>query len=261
MKKSAAGTGAVNPFFVAQQSGCRMSRLCTDSSPRNSRVFILIVSRIFSGMDNFMKFVIIVHLKDTQILYVRVIRLEQGIVVLLNGTSSAGKTSISNELINQKEILFHHLSIDDFFNNFNEFIDVDDQVIAQIIFDPIGSYYYATIKLISEMGLNVIADTVIDNDKRFNECLDVFIDQPTLFVGVICSKEELIRREQIRGDRQIGLASSQFDKVYCFDEYDLEVNTEELNPVECAEKILGFIKSNKEYSVFKKLSKRNVSVS
>ena len=202
----------------------------------------------------------------------RVIRLKQGIIVLMNGTSSSGKTSISIELINQKEILFHHLSIDDFFNNFNDFIDnkfpdfkptreVDDQVIAQIIFDPIISMYYSTIKLFSEMGLNVIADTVIDNDKRFNECLDVFFDQPTLFIGVTCSKEELIRREQLRGDRQIGLASSQFDKVYCFNEYDLEVNTEEMDPLQCAEKILNFIKSNKEYSVFKKLSKRNASAS
>lgn len=49
--------------------------------------------------------------------------MKQGIIVLLNGTSSSGKTSISNELVNQKEILFHHLSIDDFFNNFNEFVD------------------------------------------------------------------------------------------------------------------------------------------
>ncbi|MFD1176667.1 chloramphenicol phosphotransferase CPT family protein [Paenibacillus puldeungensis] len=198
--------------------------------------------------------------------------MKQGIVVLLNGTSSSGKTSISIELINQKEILFHHLSIDDFFVNFNEFIDkkfpdfkptreVDDQVVAQIIFDPIISMYYSTIKLFSEMGLNVIADTVIDNDKRFNECLDVFFDQPTLFIGVICSREELMRREQIRGDRQIGLANSQFDKVYCFNEYDLEVNTEELNPIECAEKILSYIKSDKDYSVFKKLSKRSVSSS
>ncbi|GAA0136916.1 hypothetical protein YSY43_37570 [Paenibacillus sp. YSY-4.3] len=199
------------------------------------------------------------------------IRLEQGLIVLLNGTSSSGKTSISMELINQKEILFHHLSIDDFFHNLNDFIDkkfpdfkpareVDDQVIAQIIFDPIISMYNSTIKLFSEMGLNVIADTVIDNDKRFNDYLDVLFDYPTLFVGVICSKEELIRREQIRGDRQIGLASSQFDKVYSFNEYDLEVNTEELNPTECAEKILSFIKSGKDYSAFKKLSKRNVSV-
>lgn len=193
-------------------------------------------------------------------------------IVLLNGTSSSGKTSISIELVNQKEILFHHLSIDDFFHSFNEFIDkkfpdieptreVDDHVVAQIIFDPIVSMFYSTVKLFSEMGLNVIVDTVIENDKWFDECLDVFSDQPTLFIGVICSKEELIRREQTRGDRKIGLAASQFSKVYCFNEYDLEVNTEDLNPIECAEKILSFIKSDKDYSVFKKLSKRNVSVS
>lgn len=197
--------------------------------------------------------------------------MKQGLLVFLNGTSSAGKTSISTELINQKEILFYHLSIDDFFNNYNDFInnkfpdepvrEVDDQVVAQILDDSIISVYYSTIKLLLEMGFNVIVDTVINNDKRFNEYLDQFFDQPTLFVGVICSKEELIRREQARGDRKIGLAASQFSKVYCFDEYDLEVNTEEMNPIECAEKILSFIKSNQQYSVFKKLRKRNVSVS
>lgn len=103
------------------------------------------------------------------------------------------------------------------------------------------------------MGFNVIVDTIIDNEKRFNDFLDHFSNQPTLFIGVICSKEELIRREQTRGDRQIGLAASQFSKVYCFDEYDLEVNTEEVNPTECAKKILSFIKSDKEYLVYKKL--------
>lgn len=198
--------------------------------------------------------------------------MKQGFIVLLNGTSSAGKTSISLELTNQKEILFHHLSIDDFYHNYNDFINnkfpdlkpvrkLDDEVIGQIIFDPIISMYYATIKLFSEMGLNVIVDTVIENDKWFNDYLDVLFDYPTLFVGVICSKEELARREQIRGDRKIGLAASQFDKVYSFNEYDLEVNTEELSPTECAGKILNFIKSDQDYAAFKKLSKREVSVS
>ncbi len=188
----------------------------------------------------------------------------------MNGTSSSGKTSISMELKNQKEIPFHHLSIDNFFGNYNDFIDkqfpnieptreVDH--VGQILFDPINSVFHATIKLFSEMGLNVIIDTVIDNDKRFNDYLDALFDHPTLFVGVLCSKEELIRREQIRGDRQIGLANSQFDKVYSFNEYDLEVNTEELSPTECAERILCFIKSDQDYSVFKKLSKREASVS
>jgi chloramphenicol 3-O phosphotransferase len=179
------------------------------------------------------------------------------------------KTSISNELINQKEILFHHLSIDVFIKNFfkHKFSDieptreVDEHVIAQIMFDSLVSMYYSTVKLFSKMGLNVIVDTVIENDKWFNECLDVFFDQPTLSIGIICSKEELIRREQIRGDRKIGLAASQFNTVYCIDEYDLKVNTEKMNPIECAEKTLSFIKSNKEYLAFKKLSKRNVCVS
>ncbi|KAF6577997.1 chloramphenicol phosphotransferase CPT family protein [Paenibacillus sp. EKM211P] len=197
--------------------------------------------------------------------------MKQGILIFLNGASSSGKTSISTELINQKEILFYRLSIDDFFNNYYDFInnkfpddppkEIDHQVVSQILHDSIFSVYHSTIKLLLELGFNVIADTIIDNDKRFNEFLDQFFDQPTLFIGVICSEEELIKREQTRGDRQIGLAASQFSKIYCFDEYDLEVNTEDMNPIECAEKILSFIKSNKEYSVFKKLSKRNVSVS
>ncbi|WP_454191031.1 chloramphenicol phosphotransferase CPT family protein [Paenibacillus sp. Marseille-Q7038] len=170
-----------------------------------------------------------------------------------------------------QEIPFYHLSVDEFFINYNDFVNnkfpdeaprgIDHQVVSQIIDDSIFSVYHSTIKLLLELGFNVIADTVIDTDKRFTEFLDQFIDRPTLFIGVICSKEELIRREQARGDRQIGLATSQFSKVYCFDEYDLEVNTEEMNPTECAEKILSFIKSDKEYSVFKKLHKGNVSVS
>jgi len=195
--------------------------------------------------------------------------LKQGIIVLMNGTSSSGKTSISIELMNQTEILFHYLSIHHFIKEFiTKFLDVveptrevDQQRIGQIIFDPILSVYYSTIKLFSEIGVNVIVDTVIDNDKWFNECLELFFDQPTVFIGVICSKEELIKREQARGDRVIGLAASQFNKVYSVDEYDLKVNTEEMNPKECAEKILSFMKSNKEYLAFKNLSKRDVSVS
>lgn len=198
------------------------------------------------------------------------IHLKQGLIVLLNGTSSSGKTSISNELLRQKEIHFHHLSLDDFFGNYNYFVnnklldetpvELDHQVVSQIVDDSIFSVYHSTVKLFSEMGLNVIADTVMDRDTRFNECVDLFADQPVLFVGVRCSKEELIRREQIRGDRNIGLATFQFDQIYRFDEYDLEVNTEELNPAECADKILNFIQSGKDYGVFKKLSKRNLDI-
>jgi len=202
--------------------------------------------------------------------------LKQGIIIFLNGTSSSGKTSISTELLNQNEISFHHLSIDDFlkrlFNDYIEFINTkcssiesdereDVQVSTDIIIDPLATVFYSTIKFMSAKGMNVIVDTVNDNDERFNSCLGLLIDHPVLFVGVACSKEELIRREELRGDSEIGLAISQYDKVYCFNEYDIELNTETMRPDECAHLILNFIRSNREFSAFKKLNKRSISVS
>ncbi|AIQ59890.1 chloramphenicol phosphotransferase CPT family protein [Paenibacillus borealis] len=199
--------------------------------------------------------------------------MKQGIIVFLNGTSSSGKTSISTELLNQYEVSFHHLSIDNFFNGlFHDYIDFintsiesaegeDVQVPAQIIIDPLITLFYSTIKFMSAKGMNVVVDTVNDNDERFNTCLSLLIDHPVLFVGVTCSKEELIRREKLREDRESGLAISQYDQVYCFNEYDLELNTEILRPDECANLILDFIRLNREYSAFKKLDKRSVGVS
>jgi len=172
------------------------------------------------------------------------------------------------EMKNQGDIPVHHLSVDQFLHNYDQFIDttypdmkptreIEANVMTDILFDPINSLYCATIKLFSEMGLNVIVDTVISNDKWFNDFYELLSDYPILFVGVQCSKEELARREQSRGDREIGLAHSQFDYIYSYDEYDLEVNTEELSSAACADKILSYMKSDQEYSAFKKLSRRD----
>lgn len=193
--------------------------------------------------------------------------MSKGIILFMNGTSSSGKTSIAKELLKQTEIPFQHIAVDDFFQNYNEFIDkkypnleptveVDSNTVAQIIFDPIGSLCYSTVKLFSEMGVNVILDTVVENEKWFSTCQDLFSGHPTLFVGVICSREELARREAARGDREIGQANAQFDSVYTFEKYDVELNTEELNPEECATRILSFIRSGQAYSAFEKSSKR-----
>ncbi|WP_110757614.1 chloramphenicol phosphotransferase CPT family protein [Paenibacillus illinoisensis] len=198
--------------------------------------------------------------------------MERGLIIFLNGTSSSGKTSIAMEMKKQGDIPLHHLSVDQFFQNYDQFIDstypdmkptreLEPHMMTGILFDPIVSLFYSTIKLFSEMGLNVIVDTVITNDEWFNGFYDLLSDYPILFVGVHCSKEELTRREQSRGDRSIGLAHSQFDYIYAYDEYDLEVNTEELSSADCAAKILDYINSEQKYSVFKKLSRREVTLS
>lgn len=194
--------------------------------------------------------------------------MERGLIIFLNGTSSSGKTSIAVEMKKHGDIPLHHLSVDQFFQNYDQFIDntypdmrptreLEPHVMTDILFDPIVSLFYSTIKLFSEMGLNVIVDTVITNDKWFNGFYDLLSDYPILFVGVHCSKEELTRREQSRGDREIGLAHSQYDYIYAYGDYDLEVNTEELSSADCAAKILDYINSEQEFSAFKKLSRRD----
>lgn len=52
------------------------------------------------------------------------------------------------------------------------------------------------------MGNNVVLDSVIGNDKWFNSCIELLSDHAVIFVVVKCSKEELARREQLRGDRE-----------------------------------------------------------
>ncbi|WP_338020286.1 phosphotransferase-like protein [Paenibacillus marchantiae] len=53
--------------------------------------------------------------------------MKPGIIVLLNGASSSGKTSISNELLTQSDIPFQHLSFDNFinglFHSYKDFIN------------------------------------------------------------------------------------------------------------------------------------------
>ncbi|MFC5528333.1 chloramphenicol phosphotransferase CPT family protein [Cohnella yongneupensis] len=205
-------------------------------------------------------------------IFSEVISMEQGIIVFLNGTSSSGKTSISTQLINQDKQKFYHLSVDEFIKGIFEFLDAkypdinpstkeDEQKAFQILLDPIISMFYSSIKAFSAIGMNVVVDTVLDNEYWFNACLDLFKGHSILYVGVQCSLQELQRREQLRGDRHIGLAQSQYNKVHSYGEYDIELNTEEMRPDECANKIIEFIQSKNEFAAFKELTKRTSSIS
>ncbi|MDF2588511.1 MAG: Chloramphenicol phosphotransferase family protein [Anaerocolumna sp.] len=74
---------------------------------------------------------------------------------------------------------------------------------------------YHTIKTYTDMGLNVIVDHVVlnqDDGKEqilFDSCINELKNYPITLVKVVCSLEELKRREEGRGDREIGNAEWQ----------------------------------------------------
>lgn len=169
-----------------------------------------------------------------------------GLIVVLNGISSSGKTSTSNSLINQSDMDFMHLSLDEFatgmlqgykgwlnsrFHRLNQVIgDGGNQKLADVIVRPIISMYNSTIKSFSELGVNVIVDHVVGIDGEWlSNCVNLLNGHPIVFVGLKCSLEELERREKIRGNRHLGVAKLQFDKIHTRLEYDLELNTDDLS--------------------------------
>lgn len=171
--------------------------------------------------------------------------MKKGHIIWLNGVSSSGKSSLTQEL--QKILPEPYFCIGQ--DTFTDIIapclsgyynGIDSDSLWYVAVDAM----YHTIKTYSVMGLNVIVDHVVlnqDNGKEqklFNSCIDELKIYPITFVKVICSLEELKRREISRGDRDIGNAEWQFKQgLYPMDGYHVFVDTSITSLVECAEKI------------------------
>ena len=93
------------------------------------------------------------------------------------------------------------------------------------------------IATLSARGINVVADHVLVEPGWLQECAALFAVLPAWLVGVRCPLEVLEEREKGRGDRTLGQARLQHERVHAHDTYDLEVDTSLLTAEECAEKI------------------------
>jgi chloramphenicol 3-O phosphotransferase len=64
--------------------------------------------------------------------------------------------------------------------------------------------------------------------------------------------DELQRREQVRGNRYVGTAARQFDRVHRYGIYDVEVDTSCASAEASAEQVMTYI-SNHEPNAFGQL--------
>lgn len=190
---------------------------------------------------------------------------KKGSIILLNGTSSAGKTSLSKELQNIFEEEYCCLSLDEFSVQINQaylrlfpFFENEQpetlKIGQDIINKPKLTLLHTSIKALSAIGKNVIVDHVLFTRGLLEECVRILEGYPVVFVGVHCPLHELERREAARGNRKIGLAKSQLDIVHHNVVYDVNVNTYEMDLHQCAKQIVSFVKSS-EPTAFNQLLK------
>jgi chloramphenicol 3-O phosphotransferase len=167
--------------------------------------------------------------------------MNRGNIIFLNGVSSSGKSTLSNELVKMMPNYFH-ISIDDF----DTFIDkMEDREKNRLIPVETEYFFHRTIAMFSDKGINLIVDHILHDIFTNNDCFEVLTNYPVIFVGVHCPIEELERREKARGDRNIGLAKKQLEFVHKNEIYDIEVNTYTENAEECSKKIIESLNSSK----------------
>lgn len=165
------------------------------------------------------------------------------IIILLNGTSSAGKTTIAKALQQIMDAPYLHVPVD----SFGVMAPGPDKVgepgsrLWQSVFNRVLSGFHHSLAALAAAGNNLIVDHVlvqgVEPENWLTECLDLLAPFTVYFIGVHCPLEELRRREQARGDRGIGLAEWQLGRVHQHGVYDLEVDTSVSSAEQCALRI------------------------
>jgi chloramphenicol 3-O phosphotransferase len=155
-----------------------------------------------------------------------------GRLILLNGTSSSGKSSIAEELLATLDGAWFHLAIDQF-HRLRARRDWTEETFLPVFQRTVLGFHRAVAGM-AAAGNDVVVDHILGERWRLEDCVTVFDGLPVLFVGVRCSLPELERRERERGNRTIGRAAVQFPLVHQHGKYDVEVDSEHNTPAECA---------------------------
>ena len=168
--------------------------------------------------------------------------IRNNVVIILNGTSSSGKSSIAREIVNLIEVPIIHAQVDTFFGmfDFSKFKTGSDAFKASKV---AFSLFDSSINDICKTDFPIVIDTVFEIFEYYQNTMNVVQDRDVYLIGVYCPLAELCIREKKRGDRKVGLASEQFDHVHVDKQYELEVNTSILSSSKCAKKIIELVQA------------------
>ncbi|WP_411081882.1 phosphotransferase-like protein [Streptomyces sp. cmx-18-6] len=158
-----------------------------------------------------------------------------GTVILLNGTSSSGKSSIAGELLDLLDGTWFHMPVDAFHAMRCKGEIAEEDLQAEI--DRTAKGFHRAVAGMAAAGNNLVVDYPLSRRWRLLDLLDQLVPEDTVLVGVRCPLPELERREIERGDRQRGLAALQYDHVHSHGLHDVDVDTSTDSPRECALRI------------------------
>ncbi len=148
-----------------------------------------------------------------------------GRLVLLNGPSSSGKTTLSHAVAARLPTPWLVLPID-LFHQIRTRPDADLTPRQwHDVFRRTRAAYHRALTGAVTSGCDVLGDHVLSEPWRLDDLLRLTVGLDVLLVHVTCSPTELRRREKARGDRDPGTAITQQRQVFQHGDCDLTVDT------------------------------------
>jgi chloramphenicol 3-O phosphotransferase len=150
----------------------------------------------------------------------------RGRIILLNGASSSGKSSLARALQSRIDTPFWHISID----------HLRDSGVLPTARIKSGEFEWRRMReafflgfersLLAyvEAGNDLIVEHIMESEAWLLRLADTLAGQDVFFVGVHCELAELEKRERGRGDRPIGDARRDHFNIHSYCLYDCEVD-------------------------------------
>ena len=148
-------------------------------------------------------------------------------IILINGASSAGKSTLAKAFQARVDEPFLRFSLD--------LLMFGGEVLPARR-DPAGPFswgsmrptlfegYYRSLAALASAGNNVVVDYIIETQGHLDRLVCLLAPFDVFYVGLHCPLLELERREIQRGDRGIGDARRDHELVHYFGPYDVDLD-------------------------------------
>jgi chloramphenicol 3-O phosphotransferase len=179
------------------------------------------------------------------------------VLIVLNGASSSGKTTIAaavRPLLGEQCVV---TGFDEILNRVQPFGRENGNFIHRLA-RPFRVVWFqftdGRLKLLkrlhrevithSKAGRSVIVDTALMDSRALLDAAECFAPLGGFFIGVKPPLEVSEQWEATRGDRRIGHARAHYDLIHAHGIYDLVLDPSQMSPKECAEAILNWVQSS-----------------
>lgn len=161
-------------------------------------------------------------------------------IVVLNGTSSSGKTTLARAFQELAGTVFLNFSIDSILYALP--LSAVDALIAgtgisNLPYPELDAAYYACVRELAALGRDLVTDNAIVTRAQAERMIEAVAGHRVLLVSVSCPAEVLEDRERARGNRRPGLAARQAVTIDRWLDYDLRIDTSTESVEDAAERI------------------------